>query len=568
MQYFHSPKFYEFLRRSGYECPVVEVAHNRTSFAWDCTTYPRLPGSVLVCVSPCAKEHYIEKRGEDVEIVVIPNGVDTDMFYPAPVKPERRKLVGGFCGRLEGGPGKGVEEIVNIVAKLPVNFELVGYDFGNYGFKTKGIPNIKVMKHTPKIADHYRNWDFFLSCSPKEGFGLAIAEALACGLPSILLDCGGVCRYLKHGKHAYIAKDLKDVEKGLQLLIDGELNLQPLAIDFSAKTMTDSYMKLYKRITAAGLQEVYRPIEDRPSQKAILKISDHVLGVVPSDWQGIKHALESKCTSLCDPKDALRVAKEVLPSEIIFGGFNAAWLGLARELKKLTKCHITITYHGTAVLDEFHETNRNGLIAAITAAKEGTADVISCPHEGMVRALNWLYKVTAIYEPNKVSPIVPPDVQKLDGFHIGLFGTGMPWKNMDTQILAAAITPGMNTLHLQNAGNSLLKSLGIGYKVHPYYRDREEFYKLAATMKINLAVTITETFGYFCLESFMLGVPAIVGATTPSMRGADGALKKCIVNHIDDPAAISDAILEVMDDYDNVLDQGRRLCKRLIRSSQ
>jgi len=101
----------------------------------------------MVCVSPCAKEHYISRRGHDVEFEMIPNGVDTKVFYPAKNKTPRRRLLGGFCGRLEDGDGKGVTSLVSIASKLPIDLELVGYDFGNYKLKTKETHNIRVMQH-------------------------------------------------------------------------------------------------------------------------------------------------------------------------------------------------------------------------------------------------------------------------------------------------------------------------------------------------------------------------------------------------------------------------------------
>lgn len=564
IQFFHSPSFYKFLSRCHTHAKAIEVVHNRTPFAWDSSTYPKDHTDVLVCVSPDAKAHFESKCGTNLRTIIIPNGVDTDIFTPIAAQAvSRKRLVGGFCGRLEGGDGKGVENLVNIISKLPVDFQLIGHDFGNFKQKTKDMPNIKVLPYTDDMASFYHGLDFFVSCSPKEGFGLAIAEAITCGLPCVVLDCGGICHYLQHKKHAYIAKDLKDVEKGIREVIAGA-RYNPLSINFSAKSMTQSYMTLYEMLIeeqrASGVKV------STPELPKVVETTDYCLGIVPEGWQGIARAIESRTHSICTPEKAVITAKQKRPSTIIFGGFLARWYPLVRALRQNTGAKITITYHGTALMDEFGHENRDGLIHALAAVREGYADCISFPHEGMARAMNNLHKINAIFEPNTIVPITRPDVVKAEGLHIGLFGTGMPWKNMDTQIIAAAITPKLEMLHIQNLTHpELPNQLGIAYKVHPYFNtdNRKEFYNLAAQMRINLAVTITEAFGYFALESLMLGVPAIVGSTTPSYRLASGHLKRCIVSYIDDPAAISDAIQDVLEHYDLVLEDGRRMLKKL-----
>lgn len=561
IQFYHAPKFYEYLTKVHLPgTKVVEIAHNRSSFPWDCTTYPKDRTDVLVCVSPDAKNHYLSKKGDDVPMVIIPNGVDSTRFYPVVKNKRPDRLTGGFCGRLEAGDGKGVDTLIKVVSKLPVNFELVGYDFGNYKQILKNHSNIKLYQHIPDIERFYQKWDFFVSCSPLEGFGLAIAEALACGLPSVIYDCGGICHYLEHKKHAYIAKDAEDVKRGIETIIAGEV-YQPTSIDFSSHRMVREYLKLYEDLTKL------KPYEVIPSEGAGKVVEDsYTLGVVPNTWQGIRKALEGRCDDFCDPTAAIRHSYRKRPTHIIFGGFMSSWYQVAKTLKEATGAHITITYHGTAALNEFDDQNRKGLVHAISAAKMGYADCISFPHEGMARAFNLLHKVNAVFEPNKVVPIDTGklNIKKLEGLHVGIFGTGMPWKNVDTQILAAAVTPGLTMLHLQNLYHpDFPNQLGMAYKIHPYFHNREEFYKLAGQMTVNLAVTFTEAFGYFALESLMLGVPAIVSATTPSYRLAEGALKRCIVSHIDDPAAISDAILDVLDHYDEVLEEGRKMLKKL-----
>jgi len=580
IQYYHCPTMYNYLGKINLgNTKVVEVAHNRTSFVTDCSTYGKDRTDVLVCVSQSAKDHYITKRGEDVPMTIIPNGIDTDVFVPKPPSVPKPILTGGYCGRFEAGNGKGVKMLIDLISDLPVKFELVGYDFGNHKERLKRAQNIRFFQHTNNIVTYYHKWDFFVSCSPAEGFGLAIAEALACGLPCVILDCGGICDYLAHRKHAYIAKDQDDVANGIREVIAGA-RYEPLSIDFSAKKMASLYLDLYSELVRSSSERsLHTPqlrtpaIGARRSSKAAMT-EGVTLGIVPEGWESVRTAVRPRVDSLCTPEASVAQTMLRAPSKIIWGGFIPTHLPIMAKLRAVTDAEIILSYHLTAVGNAFESLHRQGLMKAVEAVRLGYASAISTPHEGVSEALGKAYGVPSLYEMNKLELIAPPEgVLKLEGLHIGVFGTGLPWKNMDTQFLAAAMTPGVSAVHAQEykpglmASNpnhlDFLRSFKTQHVIHPYHFDRKEFFKLAAKMRINLAISFSESFGYLPLESYMLGVPAIVGATTPSFKTAEGALRKCIVNATDDPKAISDAIVEVLNDYDNVLAMGQQLCQKL-----
>ena len=75
----------------------------------------------------------------------------------------------------------------------------------------------------------YQSADILLLPSLKEGFGMTITEAAACGIPSIGADHYSISEIIKDGKTGYLAKpnDLKDwSNKLIQLIKEPKLRLQ------------------------------------------------------------------------------------------------------------------------------------------------------------------------------------------------------------------------------------------------------------------------------------------------------------------------------------------------------
>lgn len=255
IQFYDAPAMYDALRRLPRGRPrprVCEVAHNRARFQGDLTSYGKDRTDVVVCVSHDVQRH-VKARLPRVSTAVIPNGVDSEIFFPAKKKALRSRPLGGFTGRLEPGDEKGIWSLVRVVAALPVDFELVGADRGGYAERIRAarVENVSVLPFTSNPADCYQRWDFFASRSPIEGFGMSIAEAMACGLPSVIFRCGGISSYLEHEKHALIAKSDRQMSEFIQRIIEGVTALDPCGIGFGADRMAAAYEGLYARLLEA-----------------------------------------------------------------------------------------------------------------------------------------------------------------------------------------------------------------------------------------------------------------------------------------------------------------------------
>jgi glycosyltransferase involved in cell wall biosynthesis len=139
-------------------------------------------------------------------VQVVKNGVDTEFFCPALSKRSAVKSEGPFQLLFVGKPSlrKGFDIIEEIVARLGDQVELtcVGEE------PAKGLPSPQAtytgFLDKKGVREAYRSADLLLFPSRMEGFGLAAAEAMACGLPvaccantavdDLIPDGGGIIR--------------------------------------------------------------------------------------------------------------------------------------------------------------------------------------------------------------------------------------------------------------------------------------------------------------------------------------------------------------------------------------
>jgi glycosyltransferase involved in cell wall biosynthesis len=109
------------------------------------------------------------------------------------------------------------------------------------------------------LAKYYCSADIFLFPSTVDNFPLVILEALACGLPVLSFDVGGVKEIVEHERNGYIAKykSKDDLEKGFTRLLrlsdekrsiisqENSIKAEEL---FSQELMVDRYIKLYRSL--------------------------------------------------------------------------------------------------------------------------------------------------------------------------------------------------------------------------------------------------------------------------------------------------------------------------------
>ncbi|MCI4361078.1 MAG: glycosyltransferase family 4 protein, partial [Thermoplasmata archaeon] len=176
-------------------------------------------------------------RGRPLEI--IPSSVDLEKFRPdidgsavrARLNLDHKRVL-AFTGRLV--PHKGVDLIVRALPSLPEDVVLlvVGYGPRLGGLKTLarrlGVEDrVRFCSDVPdeELPAYLRVADLFVFPSQNrlEGFGLAVAEAMAAGLPVVIADMPGVREVIEPGKEGILVEPLLGgdlVEKVRELLDD------------------------------------------------------------------------------------------------------------------------------------------------------------------------------------------------------------------------------------------------------------------------------------------------------------------------------------------------------------
>ena len=113
-------------------------------------------------------------------------------------------------------------------------------------------------RHMPEL---YRQADLLLFPTVREGFGLAAAEAMACGLPVVATDCSSIPELVVHGKSGFLCPvgDAKQFAARINELAEsadlrrqmGEYNRARVEEKFTLQRMINEYRELFEETLGA-----------------------------------------------------------------------------------------------------------------------------------------------------------------------------------------------------------------------------------------------------------------------------------------------------------------------------
>ena len=109
--------------------------------------------------------------------------------------------------------------------------------------------------YMPKV---YQDADILLFPTVREGFGLAAAEAMACGLPVVATNCSSLPELIDNGKGGFLCPvgDVEAFAEKINLLADspklrrkmGEYNRSKVEKMFTVQRMVSEYKDLFEQV--------------------------------------------------------------------------------------------------------------------------------------------------------------------------------------------------------------------------------------------------------------------------------------------------------------------------------
>ncbi len=227
----------------------------------------KLPWDCIISISNSTKKRLLERRVTCKNITVIPNGFNYAHLEKISAKKTSTPSI-VFLGRLT--PQKDVGTLLHAVKEIAkkiadIQCHIVGGGPSEAEWKQLseklGIQkNVIFHGHQEKKADYLlkgKQCHIFVSPSLLEGFGIALLDAMAMGLPVVVSDIEPFKEVTRNGKGGFIfkQKDYKDLAKKAVILLTNKKvyaqkcsEAKELAATYDWQTIIKQYEKVYAKV--------------------------------------------------------------------------------------------------------------------------------------------------------------------------------------------------------------------------------------------------------------------------------------------------------------------------------
>ncbi len=264
---FHANVAGAFLRARGLRCPLVWTHHGVS----DCASRPRRAlyrrlWSVPEChvfVSHAAREAYCRWAGDGRRTEVVHDGIDLGPF--GALQPRPGPLFGS-AGRLV--PGKGYDVLIRAFASLAETDARVRLRIAGDG-PLRGVlreqarslaveDRVELVGFVEDVAAFLASVNVFVTASLSEGFGLALLEAMAAGLPCIATRVGALPEIAGDTPRWVAAGDAAALRAAMEAVCEADYVPEVVearrrrAVAFSPEAMAARCEAIYRSLVEPG----------------------------------------------------------------------------------------------------------------------------------------------------------------------------------------------------------------------------------------------------------------------------------------------------------------------------
>lgn len=229
---------------------------------------------IVTTVSDALKAETYERIETTKPIETIYNFVDEDVFHPVDgsklkkefgIREDERVLIHISNFRKIKNIPDVIDAFMKVREAMPAKLLLVGDGPEKHRVmdKVKTMPyknDVLFLGKQENIAELFSISDLKLLLSEKESFGLVLLEAMACGVPGIGTNIGGIPEVIEHGTNGYLV-ELGDVDAvahyAIELLSDEEklVQFRMNALDsvqtkFKSEKIIEQYEMIYEKLAA------------------------------------------------------------------------------------------------------------------------------------------------------------------------------------------------------------------------------------------------------------------------------------------------------------------------------
>lgn len=238
---------------------IAQRAYHRLVYRWERKSFEVADAVTCDCEYTKTKLEEVFGYSESHLVYV---GIDNVLFRPAVVRrsawnlPEDKTLI-FFAGNLS--KRKGADLLPAIMKQLGDDYLLL-ITSGQQPGSLTGCNNILNLGRVglAQLVEVYNLCDIFLTASRLEGFGLSVAEAMACGKPIVATNCSSLPELVVDGNGGFLSEmdNVQDFADKISSLAEdenmrhrmGQFNRQRIKEKFTIEKMTEGYLKVYNSL--------------------------------------------------------------------------------------------------------------------------------------------------------------------------------------------------------------------------------------------------------------------------------------------------------------------------------